>query len=78
MRAATAIDNARLYDAMSKAKADALLRSAELHLVQEAAKVASWSYDVGPSCLRFRVHPPLNFWASLARWRRLALLSSLR
>ena len=53
MRAAVAIDNARLYDAMDKAKADAQLRAAELRLVQEAAKVASWSFDTETQVFSF-------------------------
>lgn len=45
-RAAVAIDNARLYEAMAQARAEAQLREEELRLVQESAKVASWSYDL--------------------------------
>jgi GAF domain-containing protein len=45
-RAAIAIDNARLYEATANARAEAQLREEELRLVQESAKVASWSYDL--------------------------------
>ena len=45
MRAAIAIDNARLYQAMSVAKGEAQLRQEELRIVQQAAKVVSWSFD---------------------------------
>ena len=45
VRAAVAIDNARLYHAMSRASDEARLRQEELRLVQAAANVASWTYD---------------------------------
>jgi len=45
MRAAIAIDNARLYQAMSVATGEAQLRQEELRIVQQAAKVVSWSFD---------------------------------
>ena len=45
MRAAVCVDNARLYHAMRLASGEAMLRQEELRLVQEAAKVVSWSYD---------------------------------
>src|SRR6185437_2518672 len=45
MRAAIAIDNARLYRAMSVATGEAQLRQEELRIVQQAAKVISWSFD---------------------------------
>jgi GAF domain-containing protein len=44
-RAAVAIDNARLYHAMSVATGEAQLRQEELRIVQQAAKVVSWSFD---------------------------------
>lgn len=45
MRAAIAIDNARLYHAMGVATGEAQLRQEELRIVQQAAKVVSWSFD---------------------------------
>lgn len=45
-RAATAIDNARLYEAMAKATSEAQLREEEVRMVQESAKIATWSYDL--------------------------------
>lgn len=52
-RAAVAIDNARLYEDMSRAKAHAQLREEELRLVQESAKVASWSFDLDSQTFSF-------------------------